>query len=75
VGFGYTPDKLILKGVNLDVGLDSRIAIVGSNGAGKSTLLVKMLAQRFRNQLTIPALPQHKVADGRTRPTQGAGEP
>jgi ATPase subunit of ABC transporter with duplicated ATPase domains len=24
--------------VNIDVGLDSRIAIVGANGAGKSTL-------------------------------------
>ncbi|KAJ7451155.1 P-loop containing nucleoside triphosphate hydrolase protein [Mycena latifolia] len=39
VTFGYTPDKIILKGVNIDVGLDSRIAIVGANGAGKSTLI------------------------------------
>jgi ATP-binding cassette subfamily F protein 3 len=38
--FGYTPEKIILKGVNIDVGLDSRIAIVGANGAGKSTLYV-----------------------------------
>lgn len=38
VTFGYTPDKLILKNVNFDVGLDSRIAMVGANGAGKSTL-------------------------------------
>jgi len=38
VTFGYTPDKLILDRVNFDVGLDSRIAIVGANGAGKSTL-------------------------------------
>ena len=38
VGFGYIKEKIILKGVNFDVGLDSRIAIVGSNGAGKSTL-------------------------------------
>ncbi|KAJ7789481.1 P-loop containing nucleoside triphosphate hydrolase protein [Mycena olivaceomarginata] len=37
--FGYTPEKIILKGVNIDVGLDSRIAIVGANGAGKSTLI------------------------------------
>ncbi|KIJ38547.1 hypothetical protein M422DRAFT_33299, partial [Sphaerobolus stellatus SS14] len=28
VTFGYTPDKLILKDVDIDVGLDSRIAIV-----------------------------------------------
>jgi hypothetical protein len=38
VTFGYTPDKIVLKGVNIDVGLDSRIAMVGANGAGKSTL-------------------------------------
>jgi ATP-binding cassette subfamily F protein 3 len=36
--FGYTPDKPLLKAVNFDVGLDSRIAMVGANGAGKSTL-------------------------------------
>jgi ATPase subunit of ABC transporter with duplicated ATPase domains len=40
VSFGYTPEKILLKGANIDVGLDSRIAIVGANGAGKSTLLV-----------------------------------
>ncbi|KAJ6569560.1 P-loop containing nucleoside triphosphate hydrolase protein [Mycena capillaripes] len=39
VTFGYTPDKIILKNVNIDVGLESRIAIVGANGAGKSTLI------------------------------------
>ena len=38
VSFGYTAEKLILKDVNIDIGLDSRIAVVGSNGAGKSTL-------------------------------------
>ncbi|KAF7310427.1 Protein gcn20 [Mycena chlorophos] len=39
VTFGYAPEKVILKGINFDVGLDSRIAIVGANGAGKSTLI------------------------------------
>lgn len=38
VTFGYTPDKILLRNVNIDVGLDSRMAIVGPNGAGKSTL-------------------------------------
>ncbi|KAJ3767022.1 P-loop containing nucleoside triphosphate hydrolase protein [Lentinula raphanica] len=42
VTFGYTPEKMILKNVSFDVGLDSRIAIVGANGSGKSTL-VKIL--------------------------------
>lgn len=37
--FGYASDKIILEHVNFDVGLDSRIAMVGANGAGKSTLI------------------------------------
>jgi ATP-binding cassette subfamily F protein 3 len=36
--FGYTPGKQILHDINIDVGLDSRITIIGSNGSGKSTL-------------------------------------
>jgi ABC-type bacteriocin/lantibiotic exporter with double-glycine peptidase domain len=39
ITFGYSPENLILKGVNFDVGLDSRVAIVGANGAGKSLVL------------------------------------
>src|SRR5277367_3160634 len=39
VAFGYTPDKPLLKHVDLDVQLDSRIGIVGPNGAGKTTVL------------------------------------
>lgn len=47
VTFGYSPEKLILKNVNFDVGLDSRIAIVGANGAGKSTL-IKLLTSELK---------------------------
>ncbi|CAK1355678.1 putative ABC transporter ATP-binding protein [Cercospora beticola] len=39
VTFGYTPDKILLRNVDLDVQLDSRIGIVGPNGAGKTTAL------------------------------------
>ncbi|ORZ31800.1 P-loop containing nucleoside triphosphate hydrolase protein [Catenaria anguillulae PL171] len=39
VDFGYSPDKLIVRNVNLDVQLTSRVAVVGPNGAGKSTVL------------------------------------
>lgn len=35
ISFGYTPDNIIIKNADIDVGLDSRIAVVGSNGAGK----------------------------------------
>jgi ATP-binding cassette subfamily F protein 3 len=37
VTFGYDPANPILSGIDFDVGLDSRMAIVGANGAGKST--------------------------------------
>ncbi|KAI0932908.1 hypothetical protein AcW2_001395 [Taiwanofungus camphoratus] len=47
VSFGYAPDKILLKGVNIDVGLESRMAIVGPNGAGKSTL-IKLLTGELK---------------------------
>jgi ATPase subunit of ABC transporter with duplicated ATPase domains len=34
VTFGYSQDKVLLKKVNIDIGLDSRMAVVGANGAG-----------------------------------------
>lgn len=37
--FGYSKQKVILRGINFAMDCDSRIAIVGANGAGKSTLL------------------------------------
>lgn len=45
VTFGYTPDNILLKDVDLDVQLDSRIGIVGPNGAGKTTILKLLIAK------------------------------
>eukprot|EP01126_Amoeba_proteus_P036945 TRINITY_DN3783_c0_g1_i5.p1 TRINITY_DN3783_c0_g1~~TRINITY_DN3783_c0_g1_i5.p1 ORF type:complete len:688 (-),score=125.05 TRINITY_DN3783_c0_g1_i5:226-2289(-) len=39
VTFGYSPEELLFKGVDLNIDADSRIALVGANGQGKSTLL------------------------------------
>jgi len=39
VSFGYSPDKLLFKNLNLGIDMDSRVALVGANGAGKTTLL------------------------------------
>ncbi|CEG65883.1 Putative ATP-binding cassette, subfamily F, member 3 [Rhizopus microsporus] len=44
VTFGYTPEKTIIRDVNIDLRMDSRIAVVGPNGAGKSTML-KLLTE------------------------------
>ncbi|PPQ98907.1 hypothetical protein CVT24_003538 [Panaeolus cyanescens] len=60
VTFGYQADKLILKNVNFDVGLDSRVAIVGANGAGKSTL-IKILTGELN------PLSGHVTRNGRLR--------
>ena len=37
--FGYSQNKIILKGVNINIENESRVSIVGANGTGKSTLL------------------------------------
>lgn len=39
IHFGYDPDKMILQGMNLEVGKGQLIAIVGPTGAGKTTLI------------------------------------
>lgn len=67
VTFGYTPDKIILKGVNIDVGLDSRIAIVGANGAGKSTLYVSGSCLLFH----LNILHRIKILTGELNPMAG----
>ncbi|KAF8167879.1 ATP-dependent transporter [Crassisporium funariophilum] len=60
VTFGYTPDKIILKDVYFDIGLDSRIAMVGANGAGKSTV-IKLLTGELN------PLSGHVTRNGRLR--------
>ena len=39
VKFGYTPDRLLMKGVDLAVEPGQKVAIVGPTGAGKTTLI------------------------------------
>lgn len=47
VSFGYNEKDLLLKDVNVDIQMDSRIALVGANGCGKTTLL-KVLMEQLR---------------------------
>jgi ATP-binding cassette subfamily B protein len=39
VQFGYTPNQLVLKGINLEAQPGQLIALVGQTGAGKSTII------------------------------------
>ncbi|KAI5949635.1 GCN20 [Candida margitis] len=45
VSFGYDPNKMLFKNVNLDVQMDSRVAFCGGNGTGKTTLLKLIMEQ------------------------------
>ncbi|MDO4582459.1 MAG: ABC transporter ATP-binding protein [Planctomycetia bacterium] len=39
VQFGYTPEKILMRGINFSAKPGQKIAIVGSTGAGKTTLV------------------------------------
>uniref|UniRef100_UPI00404ABB8D ABC transporter ATP-binding protein n=1 Tax=Flavobacterium sp. TaxID=239 RepID=UPI00404ABB8D len=58
VHFGYKPDEMVLKGINLSIKAGETIAIVGSTGAGKSTII--NLLNRFydiqKGAITIDGL-------------------
>jgi ATP-binding cassette, subfamily B, bacterial len=38
VGFGYTPDRPVLRDLHLDIAAGSTVALVGPSGAGKTTI-------------------------------------
>ncbi|MCJ1238012.1 hypothetical protein MMC14_005999 [Varicellaria rhodocarpa] len=61
VSFGYTPDKPLLRNVDLDVQLDSRIGIVGPNGAGKTTVLKLLIGQLQPSSGLISQNPRLRV--------------
>jgi ATP-binding cassette subfamily B protein len=50
VGFGYEPEREILKGLDLDIPAGTSCAIVGPSGAGKST--IARLLYRFYDPST-----------------------
>lgn len=39
VTFGYSEDKILFRNLDVNIDMDSRVALVGANGAGKTTLL------------------------------------
>lgn len=55
VTFGYSPDRLLLKDVDMTVDLKSRTALLGRNGCGKSTLIKLLVGglQPLRGKASI----------------------
>ena len=60
VDAGYTPDKPVLKNLELRIDADDRIALLGANGNGKSTLM-KLISGR------LPQLAGHIHKSGKMR--------
>ncbi len=61
VTFGYTRDNVLLRNVDLDVQLDSRIGIVGPNGAGKTTVLKLLIGKLTATSGLISQNPRLRV--------------
>lgn len=53
VKFGYVPDRIIIKDLNLDVPQGSTVAIVGPTGAGKTTIINLLMRFYDVNEGTI----------------------
>jgi len=71
IDVGYEADKPVLRGLDLRIDMDDRIALIGANGNGKSTL-VKLLAGRLQamagnlsksNKLRVGYFAQHQAEE------------
>ena len=61
VSFGYPNSKTLLRNVDLDVQLDSRIGIVGPNGSGKTTVLKLLIGSLQPSSGLISQNPRLRV--------------
>ncbi|CAO1633047.1 unnamed protein product [Parajaminaea phylloscopi] len=69
VDFGYSPEKVLLRDINIGVTMDSRIAVIGPNGAGKSTMLKLLFGdlqplsgdQKRNGKLRVGYFTQHSI--------------
>ncbi len=47
IAFGYSPEKILIDNLSIDIGKKDRICVIGKNGKGKSTLL-RLLAEELQ---------------------------
>lgn len=64
VEFGYNPEKMILKGINLHVPAGTKVAVVGPTGAGKTTL-INLLTRFYDVNAGSVTLDGHDLRDYR----------
>ena len=62
LSFGYTPDKLLFSGLDLDIHSGEKIAFIGYNGLGKTTLL-KLICGKLK-PLSGKVVPGHHAVIG-----------
>ncbi|MCQ2378720.1 MAG: ABC-F family ATP-binding cassette domain-containing protein [Victivallaceae bacterium] len=60
LSFGYSPDKILLRDVSLDIAAGDKIAFIGYNGLGKTTLL-KLLVGKLQPLSGRVVLGHHSV--------------
>ncbi len=77
VSVGYSAERSILRGLDIRIDADDRIALLGANGNGKSTF-AKLIAERLTAQrgsvtrapgLKIAMFAQHQIDDLRPNET------
>jgi len=64
VSFGYEPNNFVLKGINLEIKENERVALVGPTGAGKTSLasLVARFYDPQKGSITIDGYDISKVS-------------
>ncbi len=61
LSFGYTPDRVLIKGLSIAIGKDDRICVIGKNGKGKSTLLRLLAGELEPNEGSITRNPNCRI--------------
>ena len=59
--FGYSPERTLIKGLNLEIKRGDRICVVGKNGKGKSTLLRILAGELKPNEGKVVPHPTCKI--------------